>query len=214
MRRITTTAALCLAAVVACTGQTAQASNESLVLDSLARQDSINRAQPGYVIDSIFPAEEELRRFNAGSMRPAALSGGASDRETLVRQFARALQQADTATLRTLLLTRAEFGHLVFPESPFAREPFKTKPGLVWMQLVAASERGMTRLLDRVSGPGVQISSLRCDRTPEDQGPNTYWRNCSVLVHRQGTPTHRAQLFGQILVRDGRAKFVAYDGDF
>jgi hypothetical protein len=81
------------------------------------------------------------------------------------------------------------------------------------MQLMAASERGMTRLLDRVSGRDVQLSGLRCDRTPERQGPNSYWRNCSLLVQRQGTPARRVRLFGQILVRDGRAKFVAYDGD-
>jgi hypothetical protein len=184
--------------------------------DSLARaqQDSINRRQPGYIVDSIFSAEEEIRRFNAGSASPAALSGAARDRHELVRLFAAALQAHDSAALRRLLVTREEFGYLIFPESPFGREPFKTKPGLVWMQLVAASERGLGRLLDRVAGRHVRISDLRCDQKPEQQGPNTYWRNCSVLLRLANAEPRRSHLFGQILIRDGRAKFVAYDGDF
>jgi hypothetical protein len=35
-----------------------------------------------------------------------------------------------------------------------------------------------------------------------------------VLLRVANSEPRRSQLFGQILVRDGRAKFVAYDGDF
>jgi hypothetical protein len=41
------------------------ARHDSIRADSVARarQDSINRATPGYVIDSLLPPEEEARRF-------------------------------------------------------------------------------------------------------------------------------------------------------
>ena len=43
------------------------ARRDSIRADSVARarQDSINRATPGYVIDSLLPPEEEARRFRA-----------------------------------------------------------------------------------------------------------------------------------------------------
>ncbi|MGQ0643437.1 MAG: hypothetical protein ACT4P6_22045 [Gemmatimonadaceae bacterium] len=211
-----TAAALVAAAVVACTDHTAIAGSDSMRLDSLTRaqQDSVNRAQPGYVVDSIFSAGEESRRFNAGMARPAALAGSAASRGELVRLFSRALQRHDTAGLRAALITRAEFGYFVFPESPFAREPFKTKPGVIWMQLEAESARGITRLLERVAGHDVRLTDVRCDREPERQGRNTYWRDCSVLVSRGEAAPTRAQLFGHILERNGRVKFVSYASDF
>jgi hypothetical protein len=205
------------AAVGACARHEASASTDSAYADSVARarQDSINRAQPGYVVDSIFPIEEEIRRFNAGLDRPASLTSPAMNRADLVRRFAVALAHSDSAALRALVVTRAEFGYLVFPESPYARFPYKTKPEVIWMQLAGDSDRGTSRMLDRVAGPASRVSSLRCDGTPERQGPNTYWRNCSVLVQTASDPTkRRMHLFGQILERDGRAKFLSYGGDF
>lgn len=200
------------AAVVACARYEANAGSDSIYADSVARakQDSINRAQPGYVVDSIFPIEEEIRRFNARLERPASLGGPAADRRELVRLFAAALSQRDSAALRQLVVTRAEFGYLIFPESPYARPPYKTKPALIWTQL----DHGLSRLLKRVGGPSSKVSTLRCDSEPEHQGPNKYWRNCSVLVETPDFGARRMRLFGQILERDGRAKFLSYTGDF
>src|SRR3954471_18553957 len=59
------------ALVVACRGASPRPADsaamraDSLQRDSIARarQDSVNRAQPGYVVDSILPTEEAVRRF-------------------------------------------------------------------------------------------------------------------------------------------------------
>lgn len=215
-RRAAAAAGLCLAAVVGCGARDAQATPDSLRADSVARafQDSVNRAQPGYIVDSIFPAEEEIRRFNEGIHRPQGLTGGARSREELVRRFAAALEGSDTAALRALHVTRAEFGYLVFPESPHVRPPFKTKPLVIWMQVVSESQRGMARLLERTSGRSVRISQLRCPTAPSVEGTNRYWRNCTVLFTEAAAPLRRMQLFGPILERDGRAKFLSYATDF
>ena len=145
-------AILIMAAVLACARHDAQASSDST---ARAVQDSVNRAQPGYIVDSIFPAEEEIRRFNEGVPRPAGLTGGAPTAQELVRRFAAALQRHDTAALRAMHITRAEFGHFVFPESPHVRAPYKTKPLVIWMQVVSESQRGMARLLERAAGSAV-----------------------------------------------------------
>ncbi|MGH7712697.1 MAG: hypothetical protein ACREOG_15505, partial [Gemmatimonadaceae bacterium] len=194
----------------------ASATTDSVSADGIARamQDSVNRAQPGYVVDSIFLIAEEMRRFNEGLVRPDSLTGGATTRTELVRKFTAALARHDTSSLRQMHVTRAEFGHFVFLESPYSRPPYKTKPGLIWLQLMSESERGMSRLLERVAGNAVRISDLQCEATPDRQGPNRYWRNCTMMVRDGNGRSRRLHLFGQILERDGRAKFLSYDTSF
>jgi hypothetical protein len=208
-----TAALLLLAAVVACARRDAQASTDGTAR-ARAVQDSVNRAQPGYIVDSIFSADEETRRFNEGVARPAGLTGGAPSPRELVRRFAGALEQSDTAALRSLLVTRVEFGHFVFPESPYVRPPYKTKPLVIWTQLASESQRGLARLLERAAGDTVRISQLRCEKAPERQGSNRYWRDCTVLLSDPASRTRRMRLFGPILERDGRAKFLSYATDF
>jgi hypothetical protein len=54
-----------------------------------ARQDSINRAQPGYIVDSVLPVEEELRRFREalGGTPATKLANGSESREALVADW-------------------------------------------------------------------------------------------------------------------------------
>ncbi len=214
--RLATAAVTLLAAVVACARYEASAHTDSARADSLARvrQDSINRAQPDYVVDSIFPIEEEIRRFNDGLATSTTLEGGARSPEALVRLFTRALAQRDTSALLSLLVTRAEFGFLVFPESRYTRPPYKTKPAVIWTQLVSDSERGLSRMLERVAGDSVRISELRCAKVADREGTNRYWRNCTLMVRDAAGVSRRLQLFGQILERDGRSKFLSYDTAF
>jgi hypothetical protein len=214
-RRCGTIAGGLLAVVLACAPPNAQV-NDSARADSVTRaaRDSINRAQPGYVVDSIFPIAEEIRRFNAGVVPVDSLESPARTRNALVMRFAAALAQHDTAALTALLITRAEFGYLVFPESPYTQPPYKTKPGVIWTQLSSETQRGLARLLQRVGGTGVQVSALRCDERPERQGQNKYWRNCSVLKRDTSQRATRMRLFGPILERNGRAKFLSYSTDY
>src|SRR6476661_7758906 len=64
-----------------------QAARDSARADELrrARQDSINRTLPGYVVDSIFPVDEEIRRFKTkiGGTPATVLAHGSPSREAL-----------------------------------------------------------------------------------------------------------------------------------
>jgi len=147
-----------------------------------------------------------------GDDRPKAFVGGASSREALVRRFFTALSSADTAALRTMLLSRAEFAYLVYPESPYTHEPYRQPPGLVWMQLRSASARGGHRLLERARR--YRYLSHACDDTPTREGRNTLWRHCRAKVLRAPGDTTRMGLFGVIVEREGRFKFASYDTDY
>lgn len=190
---------------------------DSAQADSVARvrQDSINRAQPGYVVDSILPIEEELRRFRAGlGDPPRGLSNGASSRDALVASFLEALESADTAALARLTITRAEFAYLVYPSSQYVEGPYRQAPGLAWMRHSAVSGTGLTRLLARMGGRAVPQADYRCAEPASIEGENRLWTECRLSVVRSATDTAWVQLFGGIIEREGRFKILSYANDF
>src|SRR5215213_7249409 len=111
---------------------------DSARTDSIARahQDSIDRATPGYVIDSLLPVEEELRRFREviGGSPVIVLQHASSSREALVRRFVRDLATHDTADLGRAAVSPREFADLIYPDSPNTRPPYRQSPAFVWMQ--------------------------------------------------------------------------------
>jgi len=190
---------------------------DSARMDSLAsaRQDSVNRAQPGYIVDSILPMEEQLRRFRADlSLAANALEGGARSRDELVTSFVESLESADTAALIRLTISRAEFAYLVFPDSPFSAPPYAQAPDLVWMRHTAASGTGLKRLLARVGGASLGFRSWSCSALPEKQGINRVWRDCKVRFAKGGGTEQTLQLFASIIERQGRFKILSYANAF
>jgi hypothetical protein len=180
-----------------------------------AAPDTAYRSAPGYVIDSILPIEEELRRFRAGLPAVDAFRGGAPTRGALVERFADALARSDTAALRGLALTRAEFAWFVYPESRYTRPPYRQPPGLVWMQLAETGEAGFRRLLARAAGGQLRVAGDDgCADAPAVEGATRLWRHCRVRVVRDGGDTTSAQLFGVIVERGGRFKLASYANDW
>jgi hypothetical protein len=186
------------------------------VADSIARarQDSINRAQPGYIVDSILPIEEHLRRFRRDiPVAPTSLAGGATSRDALVRQFIAALEARDTTALAAMLLNRAEFAYLVYPESHWTRPPYRQAPGLVWMQAANANGTGFSRLLDRMAGRDLRFQSYACGSEPEVISGNRIWRDCLLSVERTPGDRRNMKLFAGIIERGGHFKIYSYGND-
>jgi hypothetical protein len=186
------------------------------VADSIARalQDSINRAQPGYIVDSILPIEEHLRRFRLDiPVAPASLAGGATSRDALVRQFIAALERRDTTALAAMLLNRAEFAYLVYPESHWTRPPYRQAPGLVWMQAANANGTGFSRLLERMAGRDLGFQSYTCGGEPEVISGNRIWRDCTLSVERTPGDRRDMKLFAGIIERGGQFKIYSYGND-
>ncbi|HEX8362469.1 MAG TPA: hypothetical protein VF613_20280 [Longimicrobium sp.] len=152
------------------------------------------------VVDSTFTPEEAMRRFREGLAQPRGLEGGAESREALVRGFVDALARQDTAALIAMHITRAEFAWLYYPHTELARPERYLEPKTVWLLLRLESEKGLTRLVQRPIAKGAP----RCEDEPRVEGPNRLWERC-----RLGT----RQLFGTILEREGRFKFVSYKTD-
>jgi hypothetical protein len=166
-------------------------------------------------VDSIFPIEEEIRRFQVGLQPVTALSGGAPSRDALVEHFLTALERADPSALAPLALSMAEFGFLYFPESKFTRAPYKTKPGLVWFQIQNVSSRGLGRALERLGGRPLGMRGYRCDAPADSVGRSRVWEGCVVTFRPAEADSPRTmRLFGGIIERGGIYKFIGYANDF
>ena len=177
-----------------------------------ARQDSVNRAQPGYIVYSILPIEEEVRRFRAvvGGTAISALAGGAPSPDSLVARFAAAVSARDTIALRALAVSPREFIDLVYPSSPYTKPPYRQSPGLLWSQIQLPSGTGFIRLLERLGGKPLHVDALSCPGRPEFQGENLLHASCTVRYASGDAPLREGRLFGTILERHGRFKFVSF----
>jgi hypothetical protein len=191
---------------------------DSARADSIARarQDSINRAQPGYIIDSVLPVEEEMRRFSAavGGTPVTALANGSASREELVKRLVRAVSAQDTTDLRAMALTAREFADLVYPTSPYTHPPYRQPPGLVWSQIMNPSVSGFRRLMRRRGGMQYQYVSHTCRPQPERQGENRLWLECRIRMVGPERDTTTQRWFGTIIERGGQFKIVSFSNQF
>jgi hypothetical protein len=182
--------------------------------DSVARalQDSTNRARPDYVIDSLLPVEEEIRRFKAaiGGEPVTALSGGSDSRELLIARFTLAVERSDTAEFRKMIITAREFIDLIYPESPNTQPPYHQPPGFIWAQNQLVSSKGISRLLERRGGRHLNVLGVHCSLPPDRQGRNTLWVGCLLDTTDDASAGKRERLFGAIVERAGRWKFISY----
>jgi hypothetical protein len=160
-------------------------------------------------VDSIVPRDVALRRFQASARRVDSLSGGAPSRDALVREFVRALERSDTAALRRLAVDRNEFAFLYYPTAPQGLPPYDLTPELLWFMLQAGTDKGVGRALASHGGRPLTFQAYRCDTIPSRQGENTLWGPCTVSFRRDGVATEE-RLFGLIMERGGRYKFVSY----
>jgi len=168
---------------------------------------------PGTYVDSILPPEEEMRRFREGLAEPSALSGGEPSRNALVRAFVRAVERSDTAAVRRMIVSRAEFAWLYYPSTGFTHAPRQMSPALLWFLMTQDSEKGIGRLLDRRGGSRLGYVSTHCGPAPRVEGRNRLWDHCRVTLRKE-RETKTERLFGTIIERDGRFKFLSYKNEY
>ena len=166
-------------------------------------------AASGGVIDSILPPGEALSRFRADLPEADTLRGGGESIDALVRRFTAALSRRDTAELNAMLLDRAEFAWLYYPDSKISKPPYEAPPDLLWAQLLATSDEGAKRLLNSFGGGTHSVHSVSCP-APSMEGLNRLHEACVVRLTTGAAVGEPSRLFGTILERDGRFKFVGF----
>jgi hypothetical protein len=170
---------------------------------------------PQGVVDSIFPVEEEIRRFKAARNNTSAtgLKEASDARDALVARFMKALEARDSADVRAMVLDAAEFIDLYYPTSVHSHPPYKQSPELTWFLLQQNSEKGIKRALERYGGVPLHFEGYTCNSQPKVEQANLLWEQCTVRwAPAPGVPSP-LRIFGTIIERNGRFKFVSYAND-
>ncbi len=196
----------------------AAVNRDSITADSIARarQDSINRAQPGYIVDSIFTPDEEIRRFRKalGGDSATQFVGGSASRDALVRRFIDALVKSDTSDLRAMAVHAREFADLYYPRSPYAHPPYHQPPDFAWRLIQDKGRGGLTKLMKQVAGTSMRYVGNDCEPKVLYEGEVTRYSGCLVRVVMPAGDTATKRYFGSIVERKGQFKFLSYANDF
>jgi hypothetical protein len=142
------------------------------------------RKTPGYVVDSVFSAEENLRRFRStvAGTPPERLTGGEPTTDALLRRYWALLSIGDTLNLSPLIVSRAEYAYLYAPVSPeFASG---MPPHIGWEIILSQSGRGLTRALAAAQRAPAPILSTLCSDSARVVGSGRLYGPCSVVVRR------------------------------
>ncbi len=163
--------------------------------------------------DVLLPMPEMIARFQEGVPVPDTLGDGvASSRDELVTAFVTAIKDSSAAALRSLRLDVAEFAWLYFPESRYTEKPYELPPETLWMLMDQNGLKGQTRLLRRFGGRQLDVTAYACEDEPRREGPNTFWEQCLITVN-SADGARSMRLFGSIMERGGRFKFVSMAND-
>lgn len=163
---------------------------------------------PGWSVDSA------LGRFRAGLARTDTLRHAKASPEALVRSFVEALGHGDTLALAQLHVSRSEFAWLVYPESRFARRPYRQPPELTWSLIIERSDAALARLLARRAGESIRYAGHTCDAADDMEGRSRYRGGCRVAYVTLRGDTVTERLFSSIIERDGRFKIGSYANQF
>lgn len=165
-------------------------------------------------IDSILPSGEALRRFQSELPVVTQLDHAARGRDELVSEFIKALERTDSSALKKLALSKAEYAFLYFPSSVYSRRPYELAPDIAWLLNDQNSRKGSTRILQRVSGRDLRFGGYTCGTSVREQ-ENVFWRDCQVrYVDPASSRRVTRKLFGTIMQRGDRYKFLSYANDF
>jgi hypothetical protein len=204
MRGFVSAAALVAAlALAACAGETASAK----------APEASTAAASGTVVDSVHSMDEELRRFTAGlGPAPTELAGGEATADALARRWLAALAAGDTAALRQMHVSRAEFAWLYWRDSHLSKPPYEMPPGLLWFSVEGESNAGIKRALAAYAGKRLAFESMACGNE-RVEGRIRIHQGCDVTFRVDGKAETR-RLFGNLLERGAQVKFLSYASDF
>lgn len=175
-------------------------------VDGAGAEDSIGGAST--VVDSLRPIEAEVAEFRATlTEHPEQLSGGSASLDALIVAFVDAVNRGDAAALHELALSRAEFAYFHYPHTHYTRPPYELSPALVWYRMSNRSAQGLTRILRTFEVAELRVEGVSC-AAPDPWGTSVV-HSCTVSVRDANGELVDVQLFGPVLERDGRFKFLS-----
>ena len=165
-------------------------------------------------VDSVVPREVAIERFRQGTQPVTSFTGGAKSRDALVQAWVKAIETADTAALRRMLVSRDEFAWLYYPTASQGLPPYDLSPSLLWFMTDGQTAKGLRRLLEERAGKPMHFAGYSCDPKSTAEGENTVWGPCEIQQLRAPGDTVQERLFGLLVERGGEWKFLSYKSRF
>ena len=165
----------------------------------------------GGIVDSIHPVDEHVRRFQGTvTERPDTLRRASDSFDALIQRWVVAVQHYDTTALNAMALDRPEFAWLYYPTSHLSKPPYEAPPELLWGQILTSSDDGARKALRKFGGRSFALTSVRCAAESSVEGNNRLHSDCRGTVVT-GTDTLRnVRMFGTVIERDSRFKFIGH----
>jgi hypothetical protein len=108
-----------------------------------------------------------------------------------------------------MAVTRAEFAYLYYESSPQSLPPYDLAPALLWFSIEGKSRQDLDHALERLGGKRLGYLDHACGQ-PRMEGENRVHGFCVVRHLGISGDTVSSRLFGLILERDGRFKFLSF----
>jgi hypothetical protein len=173
------------------------------------------RKIPGYVVDSIFPPVEALRRFRAasGPAQPTELTEGDTSIRSLFTNYVAALQARDSIAVLRFALTRGEYAWLYYDRSP------EQKSGLVpqaaWALMESRSNVGLGRAAGRMAAlADSRVIDANCGPTKVTILQGELIGPCVVELQSANGVRTTLPISRMVMRRNGRVKMVSFANDF
>jgi hypothetical protein len=173
------------------------------------------RKIPGYVVDSIFPPAEALRRFRAasGPTQPTVLTEGDTSVLALFTGYVAALRARDSIAVLRFALSRPEYAWLYYDGSP--EQVSGLVPQAAWALMESRSNVGLGRAAGRVSalGQATRVASATCGTKVVPLPSGDIIGPCIVVIEAADGTRTPLPLARTVLRRNGRLKLVSFAND-
>ena len=167
-------------------------------------------AAPARVDETLTPREARVQGFQTGLPETRTLADGVPSRDSLIAIVAHGIETRDTAALRRLAITKAEFAWLVYPTSAQGLPPYDLEPQAYWEMLFLHSNGGITKALEAYGGAPLRVLSYDCGTGESVEGENRLVGPCLVRRVTPGGDTVQEALLAQLIERNGRWKVMSY----
>lgn len=181
-----------------------------LVACSPDAKTSTVREEPVTEVATTPAPDDQLAAFTADlDERPVRLRGGASSLNVLAERFVRGVQERDTAGIRSIHISKAEFAYLVYPTHPQARPPYSLPPEVMWMMTESSSAKALEKFVATALRRSANIQSVVCEGVTA-QGKNRLHSGCVAIAAESSRGEELRIPLGPIIEREGRFKFASF----
>lgn len=145
----------------------------------------------------------------ADAVARSPLAGAERSEKALIQSVLDAVAARDEDALASLLVSRDEYEHVLWPEMPDGKyTPFD----FVWSLAEVNNRKGLAQLLEEYGGLELEFVSIRYEEDPEVYDSFTLRPGARVVVRREDTGQEGVLPSFDVLVEYGGAwKLMNYD---